>query len=80
MNYINGTSELIIMLTKLIAFSGFSALIGCISNKHHNNVKGNPTAIFSSIVLSKRSVRLLSILKNGHLTSANFLISGNSTL
>ena len=81
MNYINGTSELIIILTKLIAFSGFSALIGCISNKHHNNVKGNPTAIFSSItVLSKRSVRLLSILKNGHLTSANFLISGNSTL
>ena len=30
MNYINGTRELIIMLTKLIAFSGFSALIGCI--------------------------------------------------
>ena len=52
MNYINGTSELIIMLTKLIAFSGFSALIGCISNKHHNNVKENPRAIFSSIILS----------------------------
>ena len=52
MNYINGTSELIIMLTKLIAFSGFSALIGCISNKHHNNVTGNPRAIFSSIILS----------------------------
>ena len=51
MNYINGTRELIIMLTKLIAFSGFSALIGCISNKHHNNVKGNTRAIFSSIVL-----------------------------
>ena len=52
MNYINGTSELIIMLTKLIAFSGFSALIGCISHKHQNNVKENPRAIFSSIILS----------------------------
>ena len=52
MNYINSTSELIIMLTKLIVFSGFSALIGCISNKHHNNVKDNPRAIFSSIILS----------------------------
>ena len=40
------------MLTKLIAFSGFSALVGCLSNKHHNNVKGNPEAIFSSIILS----------------------------
>ena len=50
MNYINGSSELIIMLTKLIAFSGFSALIGCICNKHHYNVKGNPKAIFSSII------------------------------
>ena len=51
MNYINGTSELI-MLTKLIAFSGFSALVGCLSNKHHNNVKDDPEAIFSSIILS----------------------------
>ena len=51
MNYINGTSELI-MLTKLIAFSGFSALVGCLSNKYHNNVKDNPEAIFSSIILS----------------------------
>ena len=94
-----------------------SALTECISNKHHNNVKGNSRAIFSSIVLSlsrsyyrrffnnsvkrkfshgcmvttwvsrqltecrpKRSVRLFSILKNGHLTSAYFLTSGNSTL
>ena len=52
MNYINSTSELIIMLTKQIVFSGFSALIGCISNKHHNNVKDNPRAIFSSFILS----------------------------
>ena len=54
MSYINGTSELIIIhvLTKLIAFSGFSVLITCISNKHHNNVKGNPRVIFSSIILS----------------------------
>ena len=29
-----------------------SALTECISNKHHNNVKGNSRAIFSSIVLS----------------------------
>ena len=94
-----------------------SALTECISNEHHNNVKGNSRAIFSSIVLSlsrsyyrrffnnsakrkfshgcmvttwvsrqltecrpKRSVRLFSILKNGHLTSAYFLTSGNSTL
>ena len=45
MNYINGTSELIITFTKLIAFGEFSALIGCISNKHHNDVNGNPSAI-----------------------------------
>ena len=117
MNYINGTSELIIMFTKLIAFSGLSTLTECTSNKHHSNVKGNSRAIFSSIVLSlsrsyyrhffnnsakrkfshgcmvttwvsrqlteccpKRSVGLLSILKNGHLTSAYFLTPGNSTL
>ena len=117
MNYINGTSELIIIFTKLIAFSGLSALTECISNKHHHNVKGNSREIFSSIVLSlsrsyyrrffnnsakrkfshgcmvttwvsrqlteccpKRSVRLLSMLKTGHLTSAYFLTSGNSTL
>ena len=52
MNYINGTSELIIMFTKLLAFSGLSTLTECTSDKHHSNVKGNSRAIFSSIVLS----------------------------
>ena len=72
MNYMNGSSELIIMLTKLIAFSGLSALTECISNKHHNNVKGTLKAIFSSITsiilsLSRSYYRRFLTQLNGNL-------------